>query len=389
LYLDKNLESFIKKYFKEFKAFEVVEDAVAFINNILNPDKIIVWFEDKNSNRFWSSINNTQIFLEKGFIEHILKNQDSQFVDRENDLKTILNIRKLAHHSQDAIHNVMFHKIFCNNYRGFIIIEILNISNENLNFKDNLQNLLKTISLFITQNIKMKDILKVTNYFFEEQKRAFAKQTKIIQNDLEHSNILDVNIFYKPSDILNGDSYSIHKTQMGDIFVYIIDAMGHGIASSLTAYSISAVIQNRIRNSNSFSDLMNNLLDNIQYILTDEEQLTCGLFWFSQDFSKVEYVVAGMYAPMILDGDEVILAKANNIPFMNFAFDVDITTIELKNFKKFLIFTDGLVEDTQDLKIELEKLLKDDSYTEDIFKKLSVIDLEDDTTIIKLSKREQ
>ena len=130
------------------------------------------------------------------------------------------------------------------------------------------------------------------------------------------------------------------------------------------------------------------VLDNVQYILTDEEQLTCGFFWFKKDFSQVEYVVAGMYAPMILDEDKIIQAKANNIPFMNFAFDFNISTIELNDFKKFLIFTDGLVEETESLNINLEKLLQDDTYTKDSFEKLSFMNLEDDTTIIKLSKKE-
>jgi hypothetical protein len=72
---------------------------------------------------------------------------------------------------------------------------------------------------------------------------------------------------------------------------------------------------------------------------------------------------------------------------MNFAFDFNITTIELTDFSKFLMFTDGLVEDTKDLNVELEKMLKDNLYSEEIFDKLAYIDLEDDTTIVKLSKR--
>ena len=163
--------------------------------------------------------------------------------------------------------------------------------------------------------------------------------------------------------------------------------MGHGIASSLTSYSISAIIQQKVRAVSNFKELMESILDNVQYILTDEEQLTCGFFWFKEDLSAVEYVVAGMYAPMILDGEKIVLAKANNIPFMNFAFDVSITTIELNDFKRFLIFTDGLVEDTKDLEVDLEKLIIEDNYIQDVFNKLNEIELEDDTTIIRISTK--
>ena len=94
-----------------------------------------------------------------------------------------------------------------------------------------------------------------------------------------------------------------------------------------------------------------------------------------------------MYAPMILDGEKIVLAKANNIPFMNFAFDVSITTIELNDFKRFLIFTDGLVEDTKDLEVDLGKLIIEDNYIQDVFNKLNEIELEDDTTIIRISTK--
>jgi serine/threonine protein phosphatase PrpC len=163
--------------------------------------------------------------------------------------------------------------------------------------------------------------------------------------------------------------------------------MGHGIASSLTSYSISAIIQQKVRAVSNFKELMESILDNVQYILTDEEQLTCGFFWFKEDLSAVEYVVAGMYAPMLLDGEKIVLAKANNIPFMNFAFDVSITTIELNDFKRFLIFTDGLVEDTKDLDVDLERLIIEDDYIQDVFKKLNEMELEDDTTIIRISTK--
>lgn len=388
LHLDKIIESFIAKDFKDFQVLETVENVILFTRNMLNADNVIIWFEHEDKDTFWSYMERAQIFLEKDRIEPILQNRINTFINRETHLGFIKELEKLPHHSKDVIENVMFHKVFCENYKSTILIEVVNLSKQPFQFTNNTADLLQILSLFIAQTIKMQDITELAKYYFDEQEKAYLKQKTVIQNDLENSNILDVNVFYEPSDILNGDSYSIYHTPTGDTLVYIIDAMGHGIGPSLTAYSISAIIQNRIKSSDSFHDLMENLLDNVQYILTDEEQLTCGFFWFAEDLSKVEYVVAGMYAPMILDGDKVISAKANNIPFMNFAFDFSITTIDLTDFKKFLIFTDGLVEDTQELNVDLEKMLRDDSYTENIFDKLSFMNLEDDTTIIKLSKRE-
>ena len=235
-------------------------------------------------------------------------------------------------------------------------------------------------------NLTYTELLSTATYFFEEQQKAYLKIRKVINNDLEDDENFEIDIFYQPSDILNGDSYSIYKATNGDILVYVIDAMGHGIVPSFTSYSISAIVNRKMRTVANFHELMSEVISNLQYILTDEEQLTCGFFWFSKDFKKVEYVVAGMYAPKILDSGKIISAKANNIPFMNFSFDFTITTVDLEKFESFLIFTDGLVENSEDLGVDLEKILRERGYFGNLRERLKIIDLDDDTTVITLRK---
>lgn len=347
----KKVENVILESFGYLQVLEKIEKISALTQDILDAENITVWFKNSEDNNFWSFDDDKKIFSDNSYFENISTTED-RFIE----------------------------KIESKSNNEFVILDIIGIKNKNFES-------IEILSLFVSQAIETKDVLAVAKYYLNEQNKAYSKQKFVIQNDLTHSNDFDVKTFYKPSDILNGDSYSIYKTINGDIFAYVIDAMGHGIGPSLTAYSISAIIQQQIRVSNNFNNLMESLLDNIQYILTDEEQITCGFFWFSKDLSKVEYVVAGMYAPMILDGDKIISAKANNIPFMNFAFDFSITTIELADFKRFMIFTDGLVEDTQELNISLEKMMNDEVYYENITKELNLMHLEDDTTILKFSKK--
>jgi hypothetical protein len=382
------LKSIIAKDFKDLQIFEAVENVVLFTKKMVNAESVVIWFEDEERDSFWSYQEKVQIFLQKDIIEPLLGDRINLYLTKDSHLGFISELEKLPFHSKiENIKNVMFYRVFCEKANASILIECLNINSLDVPVKKDLNEILNILSMFVVQTIKIKDISTLAKYYFEEQEKAYIKQKTVIQNDLESSSSISVSIFYEPSDILNGDTYSIYRTSNGDILVYLIDAMGHGIAPSLTAYSVSAIIQHKIKSSPTFHELMESILDNIQYILTDEEQLTCGFFWFSNDLSKVDYVVAGMYAPMILDGEKVISAKANNIPFMNFAFDFSITTIELKDFQKFLMFTDGLIEDTQDLEVDIDRILKDDFYSEDIFNKLSGIDLEDDTTIIKLSRK--
>ena len=384
--LNDAIESLITQGFQETHILENIQNVINFTKSILKADDVVIWFESNDEKSFWSFYNDKKVFLSKDKISLLLDGRESIFID--NNITLIKEVNNILEYL-NQIDNALFHKIQNEKNGQKFILEITNIKDKSSLFPDddNDKDILQLLSLLLVQTINMKGISSLAKYYFDEQEKAYKKQKDVLQNDLENSDIFDVNIFYKPSDILNGDSYSIYKTLNGDILVYVLDAMGHGIGPSLTAYSISAIIQQKIKTSNNFNSLMESILDNVQYILTDDEQLTCGFFWFSKDLSQVEYVVAGMYAPMILDDGKKISAKANNIPFMNFAFDFSITTIKLKNFQKFLIFTDGLVEDTQDLNVNLDLMLNDEEYISHIYKELDLIKLDDDTTIIKLVKK--
>jgi hypothetical protein len=378
-------ELLTKQDTKNMHILDKIDDFALFAKNILNSDDVIVWFEDKEEEKFWSYHKHHRISLDRNRFYEILENQFEEYIYRCEKQEFIDELQEFIKIGE--ITNTMFHSISCKNDNYHIVVQIVNLHDGIINFSRSIEDVVQILSLFISQTIKMQDISDLMKYYHEEQEKAFQKQKTVIKNEFQNSPIFKTKVFYEPSDILSGDSYSILKAGNGDVLVYIIDAMGHGIAPSLTAYSLSAIVQQRIKNSSDFGDLMQTLLDNSQYILTDEEQLTCGFFWFSNDLKTVDYVVAGMYAPLILDGDEVISAKANNIPFMNFAFDFTISRIDLNNFKRFMIFTDGLVEDTQDLNVELDRMLKDNEYQDEVMSRLDEMELEDDTTIVILEKR--
>jgi len=376
------VKSLITKEFQTINESQVlrnVESIINFTKNLLKADDVIIWVGDNSKNMFWSFDSDDSIFLSKKVIEELSNN--GKIINRYDNPELTKKVKMLSNSPKD-FNNILFHKVLDEVNNHIFLIEIINIQKQSDN-----KSTLDLLSTLIVQTVHMKGISSLAKYYFDEQTKAYTKQQAVIQNDFQNSDIFQTDIFYKPSDILNGDSYSIYKTLNGDILIYVLDAMGHGIGPSLTAYSMSAVIKQKIKTSSNFHDLMEGVLDNVQYILTDEEQLTCGFFWFAQDLSSVEYVVAGMYAPMILDNGNILSTKANNIPFMNFAFDFSITTIELEDFQKFMIFTDGLVEDTQDLAVDLTKMISDENYCDKIYSDLNTILLDDDTTIIKFIKK--
>jgi serine phosphatase RsbU (regulator of sigma subunit) len=380
---------FIKEMFVEesanFHIFEKIDNISRFTKNILNCDEVIVWFDNSKEDKFWSYHDNHQISVNRTKLLNILDDKTEKYIYKTENSQFINKLEELI--ALGSIENTLFHKIGIENNKYTVFVQIVNFHGGVKDFSRNIDDLIEILSFFISQTIKMEDISKIADYYHDEQEKAFKKQKTVIKNEFKSSSIFNTEIFYRASDILSGDTYSLLKAKNGDFLIYLIDAMGHGIAPSLTAYSLSAIIQQKIKNSSNFHDIMETVLDNVQYILTDEEQLTCGFFWFSSNLQKVDYVVAGMYAPLILDGDETVSVKANNIPFMNFAFDFTISTIELKNFKKMLIFSDGLVEETEDLNIEPEQFLKDSKYRKESLDILYKTNLEDDTTVLFFEKR--
>jgi hypothetical protein len=385
------IENLIIKEFKEVDILDAIESVRLFTKFVVDAENVIVWLEStdnqstesQNINNFWSfNQDGNYIYLKQEIINNFMKgNNDTLILNQEDDFKefsTLLNSFGISKIKSIALRIISIPK-----YKETMVLQVINKKGNNNQFLEKDLESIKLASLFATQTLQIKNISALTKYYFEEQEKAYNKQKTIIHNDFTNSQKFQVDIFYQPSDILSGDSYSLYQTVNGDILVYVVDAMGHGISPSLTAYSTSSIIKHSIKNSSSFEDLMKNLLDNVQNILTDEEQLTCGFFWFSKDLKTLQYIIAGMYPALILDGNEIISAKANNIPFMNFAIDFSISTIELKDFQKLLIYTDGLVEDTQEIDVNIEKLLMNDDYTIEVFEKLDYLELEDDTTILK------
>jgi len=387
------IENLVVKEFKEVDILEAIDSVKLFTKFVVDVELVIVWLEsvdsdDKKKDSFWSfNEDEKNVYLDRTIIDkHINRDNSTTILNSEEDLnefQPVLNRFGILDISSVAIKSIKTPQ-----YKEKMILQLINKRNDSKKFEEKDIESIKLASLFATQTLQIKNISALAKYYFDEQKRAYDKQKTIIHNDFISSDEFKVDVFYQPSDILSGDSYSLYKTANGDILIYIVDAMGHGISPSLTAYSTSSIIKHSIKSSASFNELMTNLLDNIQNILTDEEQLTCGFFWFSKDLKEVQYIVAGMYPPLLLDGDKIISTKANNIPFMNFAIDFSITTIELKDFKKLLIYTDGLVEDTQEIDVNVERLLLNDGYVDEVFGKLEYLDLEDDTTILRFSKRE-
>ena len=246
----------------------------------------------------------------------------------------------------------------------------------------------KRLDKIIHLSDRQQDTLqKLNEQAKNEQEMAHRKQKAMIANDFEDDENFDIKIVYLAADILSGDAYSLHKTRCGGAFVYLIDAMGHGLLPSLTSFALASFVKQAILQVDNLGQMLSRLSYLFETMLSDGEQLSGAFFWFSPDFKEVSYAMAGMYPAAILDGESVLQFRSNNPPAMNFMPNWNPQTIELGDFKKLLLYSDGLVEGGvySSECDEISKLFDKDTIAS-VEEKAKNATLDDDLTVTHFAK---
>lgn len=258
---------------------------------------------------------------------------------------------------------------------------------------ERLQQVLLRISQDIYARRELEKIREVQRreyeYAVQEQTKAHAKQKSIITNDLKNDTEFDTQIIYKPSDILSGDSYSIHKQDDGSLLLYVIDAMGHGILPSLTSFAVAFMVKQAMKEGKNFQELANSLLSHLNSLLNEYEQLSCIFVHIDSKREKLNYFSAGMYPGFVLFKDHIEEMKANNMPIMDFSTKIEISELNISGFKRLLIYSDALIE-TGSERIspsELKRRVAEPGFIEELMERaFNADDCGDDLTTIYLKR---
>ena len=221
-----------------------------------------------------------------------------------------------------------------------------------------------------------------------EQQEARTKQIGMVTNDFEDDPDFLVQTFYRPSDILSGDAYSLHKTHEGGALIYLIDGMGHGLIPSFTAFAVASAVKQSVAEQEPFEKLLERVSQTLRGALSEDEQLSFSFFHLPPGYEVIEYAIGGMYPAYVGYGNEVQPLKANNPPFMAFMPTISPAVTAVPGFEKLLVYTDGLVEDTRLVMAheDVSILLEGDTFVW-ITEKLQEGEIEDDTTILYFEKR--
>jgi len=227
-------------------------------------------------------------------------------------------------------------------------------------------------------------IEELHNYNVEQEHIAREKLEAGIINDMSKE---ECQVIYSPSDILSGDFYSIYKREDGSIFIYIMDGQGHGVSPALTVFAISSMMKQVVYDIQSLDELVNQLAPSIKNFLGEIEQLSYTMVMISSDKKKISYASAGMYPFLIKAGDDIIRAKANNTPFMNFSSTPHITYIDIGEWDSLLIYSDGLIEheDREISHYSPQELITKPSLIQKAIEEVSNNKFDDDITMLYLN----
>jgi len=253
--------------------------------------------------------------------------------------------------------------------------------------------------LIANKYLKDKD-----DYQSYQEHLGFAKELNILRNDyyyqmMDSDGISLIDFLYNPIDVMSGDAYSARRIDAHSTFYLMVDGMGKGISASLTAMIITSYVNHtfdKMVEADNFDldTLVGDAISFIKPILLEEEALALDFIVINNQENKLYYAKFAMPVLLMLNiNDEIIRLKSNNPPLSKYQPNFRISNVDINHITKFLIYTDGIVENETICEAKpYSDFIEDDfrsSFTRQELKDkfmTKIVDQEDDITLIFINK---
>jgi DNA-binding NarL/FixJ family response regulator len=260
-------------------------------------------------------------------------------------------------------------------------------------------NILANLRLYYYESKHHQEELElVLQYKDTQETLAVQKQLKIIEDKVSNHFYKEwiADSYFKPKDILSGDSYSTLKIDDDRFFISIVDGMGKGVSASLSSVLTVSFMNYSIAKSLEFNDFNFERVvrDTFHYaasIMLDNEALSLCMIEVDLKHSKIRYTNLGMPPFYILNKNEIIKIRPNNRPLLQTSKEYIIDEYK-GEFDAFLVSSDGLFEsvdhDGYPYFIKFKQKYNQFFLLSDLIKdfKANVDEADDDTTIVYLKK---
>jgi len=251
---------------------------------------------------------------------------------------------------------------------------------------------------YYKSKLHQRELEEIVKYKDVQENLAVQKQLKIIEDKISnhfYDNYL-FDSYFKPKDILSGDSYLTLQIDKDKFFMSIVDGMGKGISASLSSILTVSFINYALHKSIEFKDfnfdrLVEDTINYIKGIMLDDEALSFALVEVDISTKEIKYLNMGLPPFYILENNNTKKIKPNNPPLLQNTSNYKIDIIK-SDFDTFLMASDGLFESLRGdgypyfirYKQDFHKFYLLDELIEDFKKQVKTP--EDDVTILYIKK---
>jgi sigma-B regulation protein RsbU (phosphoserine phosphatase) len=201
-------------------------------------------------------------------------------------------------------------------------------------------------------------------------------QKKIMPENFDSIEGLDLIVHYYPMADIGGDIYDIFQVYPGYIRIFLADAIGHGIQAALITMIIKGEYE-KVKTIENTSEVLKWLNKSFNDLYTSLNAFfSCILLDIDINNKKIRYASAGHPDQVHVNNGSITMMKhTGKLIGIKRDAEYDLIEKDIKEHDKFLLFTDGLFEQFNE---------RDDGFTEkDIaelaerFKTESIRDLDD------------
>jgi serine phosphatase RsbU (regulator of sigma subunit) len=223
---------------------------------------------------------------------------------------------------------------------------------------------------------------EVRNRLHDELKVAKEMQMRLMPKDKPEFYDYDLYGICIPAKDVGGDIFDYSVINEKNLAVSLADVSGKGLDAALTTVFLSGAFSSEIKNSQSCSDVTNNLNKTLFSHTVRGKFVSFMLAIFDEQNKKISFVNAGQPKPILIRNNEICELNADGMRFpLGMMENVSYTNtiIDLKPGDIMVFYTDGISE-AMNINNELyssDKLIE-------LLNKSNIQDLDSNTICMKI-----
>ncbi len=178
----------------------------------------------------------------------------------------------------------------------------------------------------------------------EDLKVAGYVQRSILPQGPTHAHGLSTAWCYEPATEVGGDLFDVVPLPDGRTFLFLADAMGHGVQAALVVSTVKAALLAQLAKADDLPSLMT-WLDMAIGELFEDRFVTAAAAIVDPRSQRMRFVLAGHPPILVLDEGKIQSLRTSGLPLGTRAgFGFEEGEIELGRHARILLFSDGLTE---------------------------------------------